>query len=84
MDKQRKLEFGAEEDQVVAKANQLIQGRHDFTTAEQRIFVSMIAKLDRDMETFPEQKIRFEDVCKPPESIRVTYTDGWTRSPIIH
>ncbi len=34
MDKQRKLEFGAEEDQVVAKANQLIQGRHDFTTAE--------------------------------------------------
>ena len=65
MDKQRKLEFGAEEDQVVAKANQLIQGRHDFTTAEQRIFVSMIAKLDRDMETFPEQKIRIEDVCKP-------------------
>ncbi len=65
MGRQRKLEFGAEEDQVVAKANQLIQGRHDFTTAEQRIFVSMIAKLDRDMETFPEQKIRIGDVCKP-------------------
>ena len=65
MPKQQKLEFDAQEDQVVAKANQLIQGRHDFTTAEQRIFVSMIAELDRNMETFPEQEIRIEDVCKP-------------------
>lgn len=65
MPDQQKLEFGAEEDQVVAKANQLIRGRHDFTTAEQRIFVSMIAKLDRKMETFPEQKIRIESVCEP-------------------
>ena len=65
MAKQRKLEFDAQKDQVVAKANQLIQGHHDFTTAEQRIFVSMIAKLDRNMETFPEQEIRIEDVCKP-------------------
>ncbi len=65
MSKQRRLEFDAQEDQVVAKANQLIQGRHDFTTAEQRIFVSMIAKLNRNMETFPEQKIRIEDVCGP-------------------
>mgnify|MGYP006430554589 CR=1 FL=1 len=65
MPKQKKLEFDAEEDQVVAKANQLIQGRHDFTTAEQRIFVSMVAELDRSMETFPEQEIRIEDVCKP-------------------
>lgn len=63
--KQRKLEFDAREDQVVAKANQLIRGRHDFTTAEQRIFVSMIAGLDRDMETFPEQEIRIKDVCSP-------------------
>lgn len=65
MPKQKKLEFDAEENQVVAKANQLIQGRHDFTTAEQRIFVSMVAELDRSMETFPEQEIRIEDVCKP-------------------
>ena len=65
MPKQQNLEFDEQEDQVVAKANQLIQGRHDFTTAEQRIFVSMIAELDRNMETFPEQEIRIEDVCKP-------------------
>jgi hypothetical protein len=65
MPKQQKLEFDAQEDQVVAKANQLIQGRHDFTTAEQRIFVSMVAELNRNMETFPEQEIRIEDVCKP-------------------
>jgi hypothetical protein len=65
MPKQQKIEFDAQEDQVVAKANQLIQGRHDFTTAEQRIFVSMVAELNRNMETFPEQEIRIEDVCKP-------------------
>jgi plasmid replication initiation protein len=65
MSKQRKLEFDAQEDQVVAKANQLIRGHHDFTTAEQRIFVSMVAGLDRKMETFPEQEIRIEDVCAP-------------------
>lgn len=65
MSKQRKLEFDAQEDQVVAKANELIQGRHDFTTAEQRIFVSMVAGLDRNMDTFPEQEVRIEDVCAP-------------------
>ncbi|MCS3632110.1 plasmid replication initiation protein [Salinibacter ruber] len=59
---QQSLEFGATEEKVVAKANELIRGRHEFSTVEQRIFVSMVAQLSRDMDDFPMQEVRIEEV----------------------
>lgn len=59
----KQLELEAGESQVVAKANRLIQGRHDLTTAEQRIFAAMVAKLDRSTKEFSVQEIRVKRIC---------------------
>lgn len=60
---QIKLEFVAEEQDVVKKANQLIRARHEFTMYEQRIFAAMVAKLDRNADTFPVQEIPISRIC---------------------
>lgn len=60
---QMKLEFLAEEQEVVKKANQLIRARHEFTMYEQRIFAAMVAKLDRGTDTFPVQEIPIKRIC---------------------
>lgn len=61
---QKRLEFEAAEKEVVAKSNELVRARHSFTTTEQRILVSMVAKLDRGTTEFPVQKIRIDDICE--------------------
>lgn len=63
MGRQKRIEFAAPDKRVVAKANDLIRARHSFSTIEQRIFVMMIARLDRDTEEFPIQEIRLQTVC---------------------
>lgn len=65
---QMKLEFMAEEQEVVRKANQLIRARHAFTMYEQRIFAAMVAKLDRTADTFPVQKVPLRRICSRSNS----------------
>jgi plasmid replication initiation protein len=65
---QMKLEFMAEEEEVVKKANQLIRARHDFTMYEQRIFAAMVAKLDRNADSFPVQEIPISRICERSNS----------------
>lgn len=60
---QKRLEFDAAEKEVVAKSNELVRARHQFTTLEQRILVSMVAQLDRGTTEFPIQKVRIADIC---------------------
>lgn len=57
MPKQKRIEFEASENRVVAKANDLVRARHNFSTAEQRIFVAMVAQLDRESEEFGVQEV---------------------------
>lgn len=57
MSKQKRIEFDAPEQRVVAKANDLVRARHNFSTAEQRIFVAMVAQLDRNSEEFDVQEV---------------------------
>lgn len=64
MNKQTRLELHAPGDEVVAKANDLVRARHSLTTIEQRIFVLMVADLDRYAEDFPVQTIYLKDVCE--------------------
>jgi plasmid replication initiation protein len=64
MGKQKRLEIGAESREVVAKANELIRARHRFTTYEQRIFASMVARLERGETTFSLQKIPIRQICQ--------------------
>lgn len=61
---QKRLEFQAEEDEVVAKSNELVRARHSFTTIEQRILVSMVSQLDRDTTEFPVQKVQISRICE--------------------
>jgi plasmid replication initiation protein len=64
MGSQRRIEIGAESKEVVAKANELIRARHKFTTYEQRIFATMVSKLERGETTFSLQKIPVKQVCR--------------------
>jgi plasmid replication initiation protein len=64
MGSQRRLEIGAESKEVVAKANELVRARHKFTTYEQRIFATMVSKLERGETTFSLQKIPVKQVCR--------------------
>ncbi len=57
------LEIGADPKTVVAKSNDLVRGRHDFSTLEQRIFVAMVAQLNRETE-FPVVEIPLGEVCE--------------------
>jgi len=57
-----RLEFGADPETVVAKSNDLVRGRHNFSTIEQRIFVAMVAQLDRDEDTFSLQSVPIRKV----------------------
>ena len=57
------LEIGADPETVVAKSNDLVRGRHDFSTLEQRIFVAMVAQLNRENE-FPVVEIPLGEVCE--------------------
>lgn len=57
------LEIGADPETVVAKSNDLVRGRHDFSTLEQRIFVAMVAQLNRETE-FPVVEIPLGEVCE--------------------
>ncbi|MFB6248156.1 MAG: replication initiation protein [Salinibacter sp.] len=59
----QQLELSIDESKVVAKANRLVQGRHDLTTTEQRVFVAMVAKLDRSMDEFSMQELSIKRVC---------------------
>lgn len=60
---QLRLEIGAPAETVVAKSNDLVRGRHDFDTLEQRIFVAMVAQLKRESE-FPIIQIPLSDLCE--------------------
>ena len=62
MGRQKQLELGAPSDKVVAKANDLIRARHNLSTIEQRVFVMMVAKLDRESE-FPVQEIPINEIA---------------------
>jgi plasmid replication initiation protein len=64
MGTQQRLEIGAESREVVAKANELVRARHKFTTYEQRIFASMVARLKRGETTFSLQKIPVKQICQ--------------------
>jgi len=57
------LEIGADPKKVVAKSNDLVRGRHDFSTLEQRIFVAMVAQLNRETK-FPVVEIPLGEVCE--------------------
>jgi plasmid replication initiation protein len=57
------LEIGADPKKVVAKSNDLVRGRHDFSTLEQRIFVAMVAQLNREDE-FPVVEIPLAEVSE--------------------
>lgn len=61
MPDQLRLEIGAPSEKVVAKSNDLVRGRHDFSTLEQRIFVAMVAQLKRETR-FPVVEIPLSDV----------------------
>jgi len=63
MGNQLRLEIGAPAETVVAKSNDLVRGRHDFNTLEQRIFVAMVAQLKRESE-FPTIEIPLSDLCE--------------------
>jgi len=62
MANQKRIEFDAPEQRVVAKANDLVRARHNFSTTEQRIFVAMVAQLDRDSEEFDVQEVPLQTV----------------------
>lgn len=64
MGRQQRLEIGAKSREVVAKANELVRARHKFTTYEQRIFASMVARLERGETTFSLQKIPIKQLCQ--------------------
>lgn len=64
MGSQTRLEIGAESQEVVAKANELVRARHKFTTYEQRIFASMVAGLRRGETTFSLQQIPVKQICR--------------------
>lgn len=64
MGRQKRLEIGAESREVVAKANELVRARHKFTTYEQRIFASMVARLERGETTFSIQEIPVKKICR--------------------
>jgi len=63
MGNQLRLEIGAPAETVVAKSNDLVRGRHNFSTLEQRIFVAMVAQLKRESE-FPIIEIPLSDICE--------------------
>jgi plasmid replication initiation protein len=63
MGKQMRLELAADEEEVVAKANDLVRARHTFSTYEQRIFASMVARLKRGSKKFPIQQIPVTQIC---------------------
>lgn len=63
MGRQMRLELAADEEEVVAKANDLVRARHTFSTYEQRIFASMVAKLRRGSKKFPVQQIPVTQIC---------------------
>ena len=63
MGNQLRLEIGAPAETVVAKSNDLVRGRHDFNTLEQRIFVAMVAQLKWESE-FPIIQIPLSDICE--------------------
>lgn len=65
---QKRLEFGADEKAVVAKANDLVRARHSLSTVEQRIFATMVANLERGEEEFDVQEVSLERVCDLSET----------------
>lgn len=65
---QKRLEFGADEKEVVAKANDLVRARHSLSTVEQRIFATMVANLERGTDEFDEQEISLSRVCDLSET----------------
>jgi plasmid replication initiation protein len=60
---QQRLEFDAPGTEVVAKANDLIRARHNFSTIEQRIFVAMVAQLDRNADSFSMQEVPIRKIA---------------------
>lgn len=68
MSKQMRLELAADEEEVVAKANDLVRARHTFSTYEQRIFASMVADLKRGSRKFPVQQVPVTQICERSNS----------------
>jgi len=68
MGKQMRLELAADEEEIVAKANDLVRARHTFSTYEQRIFASMVAKLKRGSRKFPVQQVPVTQICSRSNS----------------
>jgi plasmid replication initiation protein len=65
---QKRLEFGANEKEVVAKANDLVRARHSLSTVEQRIFATMVANLERGEDEFDVQEVSLGRVCDLSET----------------
>jgi plasmid replication initiation protein len=65
---QKRLEFGADEKEVVAKANDLVRARHSLSTVEQRIFATMVANLERGEDEFDVQEVSLGRVCDLSET----------------
>ena len=63
-----RLELVADEQEVVAKANDLVRARHTFSTYEQRIFASMVAELKRGSRKFPVQQVPVTQICNRSNS----------------
>jgi plasmid replication initiation protein len=62
MGQQKRVEFDVPDQQVVAKANDLVRARHNLSTTEQRIFVAMVAQLDREAEEFNVQEVPLQTI----------------------
>jgi len=62
MGQQTRIEFDAPEQRVVAKANDLVRARHNLSTTEQRIFVAMVAQLDREADEFDVQEVPLQTI----------------------
>ena len=65
---QKRLEFNADDKEVVAKANDLVRARHSLSTVEQRIFATMIANLERGADEFAVQTVSLRRVCDLSET----------------
>lgn len=59
---QDRIEFDVPDQRVVAKANDLVRARHNLSTTEQRIFVAMVAQLDREAEEFSVQEVPLQTI----------------------
>lgn len=61
--KQKRLEFEAPSEEVVAKANDFVRSRHDLSVLEHKVIVALVADLDR-VDNFPVQTVRIRELSR--------------------